>query len=96
MSVKPYSEYLGEFATNGEEDPQIYLKIRIWTALRSLRPEFFTVCNEMFTGVDITFFWIIARLFFNYEILLKPQKNFEIYFSWSEHDRIFRQRTDQK
>ena len=60
VSVKPYSEYLGEFATIGEQDPQIYLQIRIWTALRSLGPEFFTVCNEMSTGVGITFFGVIG------------------------------------
>ena len=40
MSVKPYSDYGGLFATNGDKDPQIYLKIRIWTALRSLGPSF--------------------------------------------------------
>ena len=60
VSVKPYSEYVGLFATNGEEDPQINLQIRIWTALRSLGPEFFTVCNAMSTVVDITFFWVIV------------------------------------
>ena len=64
VSVKPYSEYVGLFATNGEEEPQIYLQIRIWTTLRSLRSEFFTVCKAMSTGVDITFFWVIVPFYY--------------------------------
>ena len=41
----------------------MYLQILSWTALRSLGPEFFTVCNGMSTSVDITFSWLSFQLF---------------------------------
>ena len=42
----------------------MYLQIWSWTALRSLGPEFFTVCNGISTGVDMTFFGdIVPKIF---------------------------------
>ena len=67
MSVKPSSDYFGYIATKNENISQRYLQIWPWTALRSLGPEFFTVCNAiaMSAGVDITFFWVIVPLIFD-------------------------------
>jgi hypothetical protein len=59
VSVKPYSHSFGYFAKKIEDDRQLYLQVSSWTALRSLRPEFFTVCKAISTGVDITFFGVI-------------------------------------
>jgi hypothetical protein len=56
VSVEPYSDFFGYFATKDEIILKMYLQILAWTALRSLRPEFFMVCNEMSTGDDVSFY----------------------------------------
>ncbi len=62
MSVEPSSYSFSSFAKTGEDDRQMHLQIWSWTTLRSLGLEFFTGCNGISTGVDITFFMVKVPL----------------------------------